>query len=110
MGRMLRRPPRSRRQTIQSPIAAREKHPGLAVTEERLDMPEDQRRCPGCDIPYVPAGYKISRLFEIDWQALARLLLRLRYRPACDCPEAQPVIADPAPRLGSSQLGISVWA
>ena len=93
-----------------SPTPPREKHPDLPVTEERLDVPAEQRRCPGCDTPYVPAGYKISRLFEIDWQALARELLRLRYRPACDCPEAQPVIAEPAPRLGSSQLGISVWA
>ena len=93
-----------------SPTPPREKHADLPVTEERLDMPEEQRRCACCDTPYVPAGYKISRLFEIDWQALARLLLRLRYRPACDCPEARPVIADPAPRLGTSQRGISVRA
>ena len=68
---------------------------------ERLDVPESERRCPCCGTAYEPCGYKISWLYEIDWKALARKLLRQRYRPACGCAAA---------RLGPTQLGISVWA
>ena len=48
-----------------SPTPPRERHPDLRVTEERPDVPEEQRCCPGCGTSYVPDGYKISRLFEI---------------------------------------------
>ena len=77
---------------------------------ERLDVPEADRCCQHCGTPYQPCGYKVSWLFEIDWEAVRRKLLRLRYRPACACSAARPVIASPAPRLGTSQLGASVWA
>ena len=88
--------------------AAVEKRPDVPVAVERLDVPESDRRCPCCGTAYVPCGYKISWLYEIDWKALARKLLRQRYRPACAA--ARPVIAAPAARLGPTQLGISVWA
>ena len=44
------------------------------------------------------------------WNALVRKVVRQRYGPDCDCSSARPVIAPPAPRLGTSQLGTSVWA
>ena len=66
--------------------------------------------CPCCGTAYVPNGYKASWLYEIDWNVIMRKILRLRYKPACGCAAARPVIAKPAPRLGSSQLGPSVWA
>ena len=73
-------------------------------------MPAADRCCPCCGTAYVPNGYKASWLYEIDWNVIMRKILRLRYKPACGCAAARPVIAKPAPRLGSSQLGPSVWA
>ena len=93
-----------------APTPPREKRPDVPQVSERLDVPEQDRCCPACGTAYVPNGSKLSWLYEIDWQAVARKLRRQRYKPACDCPEAHPVIAKPAARLGSSQLGGSVWA
>ena len=82
----------------------------LPETIERRDVPAADRCCPSCGTAYVPNGYKASWLYEIDWNVIMRKILRLRYKPACGCAAARPVIAKPAPRLGSSQLGPSVWA
>ena len=105
------KPPRRKRgRQPGSPTPPRVKHPHLPTVVERLDVPEADRCCQHCGTPYQPCGYKVSWLFEIDWEAVRRKLLRLRYRPACACSAARPVIASPAPRLGTSQLGASVWA
>ena len=77
---------------------------------EWLDVPAQERRCPDCGTAYVPCGHKISWLYALVWNALVRKVVRQRYGPDCDCCAARPVIAPPAPRLGSSQLGTSVWA
>ena len=93
-----------------SPTPAREQRPDLPAVLEVLDVPEQDRRCPACGTAYVPSGSKISWLYEMDWGALARKILRRRYRPACHCAAAQTLMAPPAPRLGQTQLGTSVWA
>ena len=80
----------------------------LPETIERRDVPPEDRCCPCCGTAYVPNGYKTSWLYEIDWNVILRKILRLRYKPACRCAAARPVIAKPAARLGSSQMGPSV--
>lgn len=104
------RPRRKRGRQPGSPTPPRVSREELAETIERRDVPAADRRCPCCGTAYVPNGYKTSWLYEIDWNVILRKILRLRYKPACDCAAARPVIATPAPRLGSSQLGPSVWA
>ena len=104
------RPRRKRGRQPGSPTPPRERRPDLSVVLEWLDVPEHERCCAKCGIAYVACGYKISWLYEMAYQALARKLLRLRYRPGCECASARPVIAPPVARLGTSQLGTSVWA
>ena len=77
---------------------------------EWLDVPAQERRCADCGTAYVPCGHKISWLYELAWNALVRKVVRQRYCPDCKCSSARPVSAPPAPRLGTSQLGTSVWA
>ena len=88
----------------------REQRPGLPVGLEWLDVPAQERRCADCGTAYVPCGHKISWLYELAWNALVRKVVRQRYGPDCECSSARPVSAPPAPRLGTSQLGTSVWA
>ena len=104
------RPRRKRGREPGSPTPPREKRPGLPVVLEWLDVPEQERRCPDCGTAYVRCGHKTSWLYEMVWNALVRKVVRQRYGPDCDCSAARPVIAPPAPRLGTSQLGTSVWA
>ena len=104
------RPRRKRGREPGSPTPPREQRPDLPVVFEWLDVPEQERRCPDCGTAYVPCGHKISWLYELVWNALVRKVVRQRYGPDCDCCSARPVSAPPAPRLGTSQLGTSVWA
>ncbi len=104
------RPRRKRGREPGSPTPPREQRPGLPVVLEWLDVPEQERRCPDCGTAYVRCGHKTSWLYEMVWNALVRKVVRQRYGPDCDCSAARPVIAPPAPRLGTSQLGTSVWA
>ena len=104
------RPRRKRGREPGSPTPPREQRPDLPVVFEWLDVPAPERRCPDCGTAYVPCGHKISWLYEMVWNALVRKVVRQRYGPDCDCCSARPVIAPPAPRLGTSQLGTSVWA
>ena len=81
------------------------------MLHERLDLDEHERQCPRCGKPYRRCGTKDSLLYEIALQAFARRIRRQCRKPACDCPEARPAVAPPAPRLGQgTQLGTSVWA
>ena len=104
------RPRKKRGRQAGSPPPPRVPREELPETIERRDVPAADRCCPCCGTAYVPNGYKASWLYEIDWNVIMRKILRLRYKPACGCAAARPVIAKPAPRLGSSQLGPSVWA
>lgn len=104
------RPRRKRGREPGSPTPPREQRPGLPVVLEWLDVPEPERRCPDCGTAYVRCGHKTSWLYEMVWNALVRKVVRQRYGPDCECSAARPVIAPPAPRLGTSQLGTSVWA
>ena len=93
-----------------SPTPPREQRPDVPVVRERLDVPAAERRCPDCGTGYLRSGHKLSSVYEIVVSVRERKLVRQRYGPACDCGAARPVIAPPAPRLGTSQLGPSVWA
>ncbi len=104
------RPRRQRGRQPGSPTPPREQRPDLPVVFEWLDVPEQERRCADCGTAYVACGHKISWLYELAWNALVRKVVRQRYCPDCDCGSARPVSAPPAPRLGTSQLGTSVWA
>ena len=104
------RPRRKRGRQPGSPTPPRVPREELPETIERRDVPAADRRCRCCGAAYVPNGYKTSWLYEIAWNVIRRKILRLRYKPACRCGVARAVIAKPAARLGSSQLGSSVWA
>ncbi len=104
------RPRRKRGRQPGSPTPPRERRPDLPVVVEWLDVPAQQRRCADCGTAYVACGYKISWLYEMAYKALVRKVLRLRYCPGCDCGSARPASAPPVARLGTSQLGTSVWA
>ena len=67
--------------------------------------------CPECGQEYERRSSRVSWIFEFDWEATARKIVRLRYRPTCDCAGAKPVVAPVAARLWEkAQLGCTVWA
>ena len=67
--------------------------------------------CPECGQAYERRSPRVSWIFEFDWEATARKIVRLRYRPRCDCAGARGVAAPVAARLWEkAQLGCTVWA
>lgn len=105
------RKPRGQRKDRPGP--PRRDHSHLPVIEEFLDVPEDQRICPDCGLPYTPCGSEDSEQIEIDVKAHRRRIRRRRYRRSCPCPAGgapQTVTAPPAPKLiPKGLLGTSLW-
>lgn len=105
-------PKRPRGQQPGEPGPKRRDHSYLPVVEETLDLPQDQRSCPCCGLPYQGfPGTEDSEILEVEVKAYRRVVRRRRYRKGCSCPGAPGIIAAPvAPRvIPKSILGASIW-
>ena len=103
---------RPRGQQAGNPGPKRRNHDHLPQVEEFRDLPEDQKQCPQCGLPYHDfPGTEDSQTIEVEVQAHRRLIRRKRYRPACSCPGNSGIItAPPAPKLiPKGRYGISIW-
>jgi transposase len=105
-------PKRPRGQQRGQPIPPKRKHDQLPAEEEIHDLPEEQRRCSCCGLPFAEfPGTEDSEILEVDVKAHRRVIRRKRYRPNCSCPENKPIVtAPPAPRvIPKSKIGVSIW-
>ena len=103
---------RPRGQQPGNPGPKRQNHEHLPQVEESRDLPEDQKQCPQCGLPYLDfPGTEDSETIEVEVRAHRRVIRRKRYRPACSCPGNSGIItAPPAPKLiPKGRYGISVW-
>jgi len=84
----------------------------LESDPEVLALPENERTCPICGMPFHEfADTEDSEIIEIDVRAHRRVIKRKKYSPACHChPDQGIVCAPPAARvLPKGILGVSVW-
>jgi transposase len=105
-------PKRSRGQQPGRPSPAKRDHSALPVVEEFHDLPDEQRRCPCCGLPFAEfADTEDSEILEVDVKAHRRMIRRQKYKPRCSCPDNKPIVtAPPAPRvLPKSKIGVSIW-
>jgi transposase len=103
---------RPRGQQRGQPSPAKRKHDQLPSVEEPHDLPDEQRRCSCCGLPFAEfPGTEDSEILEVDVKAHRRVIRRKRYRPSCSCPENKPIVtAPPAPRvIPKSKVGVSIW-
>jgi transposase len=103
---------RRRGQQPDNPAPKRRSHDHLPIIEEPRDLPEDQKRCPQCGLPYERfPGTEDSETIEIEVRAHRRVIRRQRYRPVCPCPGNSGIItASRSPKLiPKGRYGISVW-
>lgn len=103
---------RSRGQQPGSKGHGRRQHDHLPTTHEPCVLPETERCCAECGLPYekIP-GTADGGILEVEVRAHRRCYHRQRYRRGCACP-GQPALltAPPPPKLiPKSNLGISVW-
>jgi transposase len=104
--------PRPRGQQLGSKGHKRRDYSHLPVREEVLDLPEGQRQCSACGLPFVPfPGTEDTTVLEVEVRAHRRLCHRRRYRPACSCGCHPGIITAPAPPrvIPKSIMGVSIW-
>lgn len=84
----------------------------LPAKEEYRDIPESERRCPNCGLPFkLFPETEDSELIEIDVRAYRRVIKRKRYKPTCTCGASPGIVtALPLPKLIPKGIyGTSVW-
>ncbi len=99
----------------QQPGAAghgRRLHDNLVVKEEIHDLPEDQKCCPCCRLPFDPfPGTQDSELVEIQVNAHVRRIRRKQYKRTCSCHNIPAIITANGPDklIPKGAYGDSVW-
>jgi transposase len=84
----------------------------LPAKPELHDLPDDQRCCPACHLPFEEfPGTEDSEVIEIEVKAHRRVIQRKRYKKTCRCDATPGIITAPGPPklIPKGILGISVW-
>jgi transposase len=105
-------PPRPRGQQRGRKGHKRRDYSHLPPHEEVLDLPEGQRQCFSCGLPFAPfPDTDDTTILEVEVRAHRRQCRRRRYRPTCECGCHPGIVsAAPPPRLiPKSILGVSIW-
>jgi len=103
---------RKRGQQPGTPGHGRKRHEDLPVLEEEHDLPEKEKCCPCCSLPYVPfPGTEDSEVVEVEVQAHVRRIRRKRYKRICSCRNLPVIITakGPAKLIPKGGYGDSVW-
>ena len=90
----------------------RRNHDHLPTTHETCIVPESDRCCPECGLPYEKiAGTADGDILEIEVRAYRRRYHRERYRRCCGCVQRPALLTAPPPDklIAKSNPGISVW-
>jgi len=104
--------PRKRGQQKDAPGHGRRLHRNLPVEEEARDLPDDEKCCPCCGLPFKEVERtEDSEVLEVKVRAYRRRIRRKQYQPTCKCPDTPGLMTAPrAPKLiPKGGYGISVW-
>ena len=86
----------------------------LPEIEETYDLPEDEKHCPCCQLPYQALSQtEDSSIIEIiNVQAYQRKIHRKKYKRGCQCKATPSFIDAPIPPrlLPKNPYGLSIWA
>lgn len=103
---------RKRGQQPGSPSHGRRKHENLPVVDQGVDLPNNEKCCAICRLPFEPfPGCDHCDVIEIEVRPHKRRYHRKRYRKTCQCPETPAIITAPPPArlINRGALGVSVW-
>ena len=85
----------------------------LPRQEQEHNLPESERICPMCGLPYEEIGLTDTSE-EVDVQVKIVVLRHIRkcYRPTCTCPEARALLVAPAPPklIPKGKFTVQTWA
>lgn len=104
---------RNRGQQPGSKGHGRREHENLPQQIEIIDLPEKEKCCPCCGLPYEEIfGTEDSEVVEINVSAYTRVVKRKMYQPCCKCNHRAQIITAPVTEklLPKSKIGVSIWA
>jgi transposase len=84
----------------------------LPVEEEFVDLPEEEKYCPCCGLPFKECSFtENSEVLEYEVRGYRRRYRRKNYKPTCHCNTLPALITAPAPNrlIPKGKLGISLW-
>jgi transposase len=87
-------------------------HKGLEVVEQTIEIPEEEKHCEICGLPFEDfPGTEDSDEIVVDVKAYKRRIKRKRYRKTCKCPQTPGIITagKPAKLIPKGILNTSVW-
>ncbi len=104
---------RNRGQQPDRPSHGRRDQDHLPRKEENYDLPESEKFCPSCGLPFVEMpDTEDSEVIETqEVQGYTRKIRRKKYRRGCRCPGTKGIITaeGPAKLIPRSRYGASVW-
>jgi transposase len=104
------KPPRPRGQQRDRPGPQRRDYTHLPVRETTSELPEGERVCADCGLPFAACGVEDAEQVEIEITVYRRVIHRRRYQKTCNCPGQRTWTAPPVPKLiTKGRLGVSVW-
>lgn len=95
-----------------TPGHGRRDRSNLPVAEEEYDLPEDEKCCPFCCLPFIPGfDAEESDIVEVEVSAHVRRIRRKKYLKGCQCENLPAVVTAPGPAklIPKSVYGDSVW-
>lgn len=90
----------------------RSRQDNLPQIEEAYELSDEDRICPGCDLPYEEfPGSDDSEVIEIEVKPYRRLIRRKRYKRTCQCNSQPGIITAPGPGklIPKGRFGVSFW-
>ncbi len=106
------KPKRNRGQQPGQAGHGRGNHSELEVIEQIIEIPEEERHCMICRLPFEEfPGTEDSDEIVVDVKAHKRRIKRKRYKKTCECPQTPGIIMaeKPAKLIPKGILDTSVW-
>lgn len=95
-----------------APGHGRKKHDNLPKKDEYHDLPEEERLCSCCGLPFDDfPGTEESEVVEVEVRAHVRRIIRRKYIRTCACPNLPVIVTAKGPDklIPKGGYGDSVW-
>jgi transposase len=102
--------PQPRGQQRGRPGPKRRDYSHLPVRDTTSELPEVERVCSDCGLPFVACGVEDAEQIELEIIIYRHVIHRRRYQKTCNCPGQRTWTAPQVPKLiAKGRLGVSVW-
>lgn len=102
---------RKRGKQKDSPGHGRRKRENLPVKDEDYDLPEHEKCCPCCHLPFIGFDTEDSEIVEVEVKGYIRRIRRKKYIKTCTCQNLPAIVTAPGPAklIPKSVYGDSIW-